>query len=188
VYEALNYSILFIPVTVVLLLISLTIPWVIINLRGQWSYTPIEIVGGIADGNAENESNFRDKPNFLRFTAVSQEITFDIVLSIITYLVSVGAMIVALVSLWKKNWSKIMLLAGILAIIASIAWIDAIQSFRTEATESGVNENLINAIVVLGFGPYPVAIAGVIASFGYFMEKIHRKQEQQKDAAGTSSS
>ncbi|HET6779985.1 MAG TPA: hypothetical protein VFH09_02345, partial [Nitrososphaera sp.] len=74
VYEALNYSVLFIPVAVVLLLISLTIPWVIINLRGQWFYTPIEIVGGIADGNDRNESNFSDKPNFLRFTAVSQEI------------------------------------------------------------------------------------------------------------------
>lgn len=180
-----DYSIIFILVAIVLLLISLTIPWVIINFRGQWFYTPIEIVRGITDGNDWNASSFNEKPNFLRFTSVSQEITFDMVLSIITYLVSVGAMIVALVSLWVKRLSKIMLLAGILATIAGIAWIDAIQSFRTAAAASGVDANLINAIVVTGFGPYPVVIAGIIAAFGFFIEKMFRKQEQQ-DAPTTS--
>ena len=137
-----------------LLLISLTLPWLTINLFGQRSYSAFDNMQILTDAQKEEEGNpggtsFDNniKPQndlvIADLTAVYPNSSSAFILSIlILYPISIAVMVGAIVfsAIGKKGGSKtklvlssrIGLIAGILAIITAVLWIYSIQSFKDQ--------------------------------------------------------
>jgi MFS family permease len=137
-----------------LLLISLTLPWLTINLFGQRSYSAFDNMQILTDAQKEEEENpggtsFENniKPQndlvIADLTAVYPNSSSAFILSIlILYPISIAVMVGAIVfsAIGKKGGSKtklvlssrIGLIAGILAIITAVLWIYSIQSFKDQ--------------------------------------------------------
>jgi MFS family permease len=137
-----------------LLLISLTLPWLTINLFGQRSYSAFDNMQILTDAQKEEEENpggtsFENniKPQndlvIADLTAVYPNSSSAFILSIlILYPISIALMVGAIVfsAIGKKGGSKtklvlssrIGLIAGILAIITAVLWIYSIQSFKDQ--------------------------------------------------------
>ena len=137
-----------------LLLISLTLPWLTINLFGERSYSAFDNMQILTDAQKEEEGNpggtsFDNniKPQndlvIADLTAVYPNSSSAFILSIlILYPISIAVMVGAIVfsAIGKKGGSKtklvlssrIGLIAGILAIITAVLWIYSIQSFKDQ--------------------------------------------------------
>ena len=137
-----------------LLLISLTLPWLTINLFGQRSYSAFDNMQILTDAQKEEEGNpggtsFDNniKPQndlvIADLTAVYPNSSSAFILSIlILYPISIAVMVGAIVfsAFGRKGdserklvlSSRIGLVAGILAIIAAVLWIYSIQSFKDQ--------------------------------------------------------
>jgi hypothetical protein len=149
----LNYQIVLITAALGLSLISLTLPWLTINLFGQRSYSAFDNMQILTDSLEEGEGNVGDtffdnnKPQndlvIADLTAVYPNSSSAFILSIlILYPISIAGMVGAIVfsAIGKKGGSKarsvlssrLGLVAGILAIIAAVLWIYSIQSFKDQ--------------------------------------------------------
>jgi hypothetical protein len=135
-----------------LLLISLTLPWLTINLFGQRSYSAFDNIQ-ILTGSQKEERNAGDtsfdnnKPQndlvIADLTTVYPDSSSTFILSIlILYPISIAVMVGAIVfsAVGKKGSSKrklvlsskVGLVAGILAIITAVLWIYSVQSFKVQ--------------------------------------------------------
>ena len=150
----LNYQIVLLIAALGLSLISLTLPWLTINLFGQRSYSAFDNMQILTDAQKEEEENpggtsFENniKPQndlvIADLTAVYPNSSSAFILSIlILYPISIALMVGAIVfsAIGKKGGSKtklvlssrIGLIAGILAIITAVLWIYSIQSFKDQ--------------------------------------------------------
>ena len=150
----LNYQIVLLTAALGLSLISLTLPWLTINLFGQRSYSAFDNMQILTDsqkeeeeGNAGDTSFDNNKPQndlvIADLTAVYPNSSSAFILSIlILYPISIAGMVGAIVfsAIRKKGGSKrklvlssrLGLVAGILAIIAAVLWIYSIQSFKDQ--------------------------------------------------------
>jgi hypothetical protein len=149
----LNYQIVLLTAALGLSLISLTLPWLTINLFGQRSYSAFDNMQILTDSQKEEEGNAGDtsfdnnKPQndlvIADLTAVYPNSSSAFILSIlILYPISIAGMVGAIVfsAIRKKGGSKarsvlssrLGLVAGILAIIAAVLWIYSIQSFKDQ--------------------------------------------------------
>jgi hypothetical protein len=138
-----------------LLLISLTLPWLTINLFGQRSYSAFDNMQILTDAQKEEEEGNAGGTSFENnikpqndlviadLTAVYPNSSSAFILSIlILYPISIAVMVGAIVfsAIGKKGGSKtklvlssrIGLIAGILAIITAVLWIYSIQSFKDQ--------------------------------------------------------
>ena len=150
----LNYQIVLLAAALGLSLISLTLPWLTINLFGQRSYSAFDNMQTLTDsqkeeeeGNAGDISFNNNKPQndlvIADLTAVYPNSSSAFILSIlILYPISIAGMVGAIVfsAIGKKGGNKarsvlssrLGLVAGILAIIAAVLWIYSIQSFKDQ--------------------------------------------------------
>jgi hypothetical protein len=150
----LNYQIVLLTAALALSLVSLTLPWLTINLFGQRSYSAFDNMQILTDslkkeeeGNAGDTSFDNNKPQndlvIADLTAVYPNSSSAFILSIlILYPISIAGMVGAIVfsAIGKKGGSKprsvlssrLGLVAGILAIIAAVLWIYSIQSFKDQ--------------------------------------------------------
>jgi hypothetical protein len=150
----LNYQIVLLTAALGLSLISLTLPWLTINLFGQRSYSAFDNMQILTyaqkeeeEGNAGGTSFDDNKPQndlvIADLTAVYPNSSSAFILSIlILYPISIAGMVGAIVfsAIGKKGGSKarsvlssrLGLVAGILAIIAAVLWIYSIQSFKDQ--------------------------------------------------------
>lgn len=149
----LNYQIVLLIAALGLSLISLTLPWLTINLFGQRSYSAFDNMQILTDsqkveeGNAGDTSFDNNKPQndlvIADLTAVYPNSSSAFILSIlILYPISIAVMVGAIVfsAIGKKGGSKprsvlssrLGLVAGILAIITAVLWIYSIQSFKDQ--------------------------------------------------------
>jgi hypothetical protein len=136
-----------------LLLISLTLPWLTINLFGQRSYSAFDNMQILTDSQKEEEGNAgsgsfdNNKPQndlvIADLTTIYPNSSSAFILSIlILYPISIAVMVGAIVfsAFGRKGdserklvlSSRIGLVAGILAIIAAVLWIYSIQSFKDQ--------------------------------------------------------
>jgi MFS family permease len=135
-----------------LLLISLTLPWLTINLFGQRSYSAFDNMQILTDsqkeeGNPGVTSFDNNKPQndlvIADLTAVYPNSSSAFILSIlILYPISIAVMVGAIVfSAIGKKWgskrklvlsSRLGFIAGILAVIAAVLWIYSIQSLKDQ--------------------------------------------------------
>jgi hypothetical protein len=135
-----------------LLLISLTLPWLTINLFGQRSYSAFDNIQILTDSqkeerNAGDTSFDNNKPQndlvIADLTTVYPDSSSAFILSIlILYPISIAVMVGAIVfsAIGKKGGSKrklvlsskVGLVAGILAIITAVLWIYSVQSFKVQ--------------------------------------------------------
>jgi len=149
---SLNYQIVLLTAALGLSLISLTLPWLTINLFGQRSYSAFDNMQLVTDSQEEEEnaggtSFDNNKPQYdsviADLTAVYPNSSSAFILSIlILYPISIAGMVGAIVfsAIGKKGGSKrklvlssrLGLTAGILAIIAAVLWIYSIQSFKDQ--------------------------------------------------------
>jgi hypothetical protein len=168
----LNFAVVLASISLSLLLVPLIIPWLAFNYLGNWFYSPIDILK-IVERRGGNETS-TGKPNVLDLISPSQERSFDLVFSSIVYLISIPLLFTSLVGLWMKWLPRITIVAGILAVIAGITWIHSIQSIKAEASAE-LSSGLVDAVIVLGTGPYLVSVGGVTAISAYFIaKKYHR--------------
>ena len=193
--------------TVVLLFVSLFIPWLTSNILSQRVYSLIEITSiliqpqlaqlGITNNN-NNSTNVPSDPVLSDLTKVYENSSFALYFSVIIYPISIAVLstsiIYALLAKSKKNmsrgvhnWTKILLIGGVLATVASVAWIYSIQSFKTQFSEhadisggiigaewKGKASVLIDRMIMIGFGPFIAIISGIIALFTFFVERTYR--------------
>jgi hypothetical protein len=136
-----------------LLLISLTLPWLTINLFGQRSYSAFDNMQILTDSQKEEEGNAgsgsfdNNKPQndlvIADLTTIYPNSSSAFILSIlILYPISIAVMLGAIVfsAFGRKGGSerklvlssRIGLVAGILAIITAVLWIYSIQSFKDQ--------------------------------------------------------
>ncbi|MEK6872709.1 MAG: hypothetical protein AABW90_01705 [Nanoarchaeota archaeon] len=172
-----DYRFIFPLLTIGFILPSFILPWVVINLTSQYSYSPLNIILVLI-----NEKNIFNEPN-ISFNLLDLMIIyvysyFALVSSMITYLASFITMILSLC--FKKHTSKILLVAGILAILSSILWIYSIESFKTHFTQNaegsggiigeefrGKENIIISTIIKTGIGHKITIAAGVFAILAY---------------------
>src|SRR5215216_4710548 len=149
----LNYQIVLLMAALGLSLISLTLPWLTINLFGQRSYTAFDNMQILTDSqerrrrNAGSGSFDNNKPQndlvIADLTTIYPNSSSAFILSIlILYPISIAVMVGAIVfsAFGRKGGSerklvlssRIGLVAGILAIITAVLWIYSIQSFKDQ--------------------------------------------------------
>jgi len=149
----LNYQIVLLMAALGSSLISLTLPWLTINLFGQRSYSAFDNMQILTysqkeeEGNAGGASFDNNKPQndlvIADLTAVYPNSLSAFILSILVlYPISIAGMVGAFVfsAIGKKGRSKtksvlssrLGLIAGILAINAAVLWIYSIQSFKDQ--------------------------------------------------------
>ena len=137
-----------------LLLISLTLPWLTINLFGQRSYSAFDNMQMLTDSQKEEEegnpgsgSFDNNKPQndlvIADLTTIYPNSSSAFILSIlILYPISIAVTVGAIVfsAFGRKGGSerklvlssRIGLVAGILAIITAVLWIYSVQSFKVQ--------------------------------------------------------
>lgn len=133
-----------------LLLISLTLPWLTINLFGQRSYSAFDNMQILTDsqkeeGDTGSTSFDSNKPQndlvIADLMTIYPDSSSAFILSIvILYPISIAVMVGAIVfsAIGKKGGSKrklvlssrVGLVAGILAIITAVLWMYSVQSFK----------------------------------------------------------
>lgn len=174
--KSLNYHFLLVSLALGLIFIPLFIPWATINIIGQYSYTPLNIIEGLIQNTTLIQpQNAFDLLNLMK-SYTDSYIAF--IFSIIIYIASIITMILSLVS--KKPTSKVLLVTGILAMISGALWIYSIESFKfhfvQDATKSGgiigeefkgMEKTIINSIIVTDFGHKIVIMVGVFAILVY---------------------
>jgi hypothetical protein len=184
-----EYRYILLPISLGLLLPSLAISWATIDFLGHHSYLPINILGEIINHNGNNNNNNQNDDNFrlLDITSTYHDSFYAIVFSMIIYLVSILVVIATI--LFRKHREKIALAGGILAIIAVMTWIYAIDSFKSHFAQEaastggliagewkGKESLLINRIVMIGPGHNFVIIGGVLAISTYAIEKLYDRK------------
>jgi hypothetical protein len=135
-----------------LLLVSLILPWLIVNFFGQRSYSAFDnmqilTISQKEEQNAGVTSFNNNKPQndlvIADLTTVYPDSSSAFILSmLILYPISITVMIGAIVfsAIGKKGGSKrklvlssrVGLVAGILAIITAVLWIYSVQSFKVQ--------------------------------------------------------
>jgi MFS family permease len=149
---SLKYQIMLLTAALGLLLISLILPWLIVNFFGQRSYSAFDNMQILTnsqkeEGNAGGTSFNNNKPQndlvIADLTTVYPGSSAAFILSmLILYPISIAVMIGAIVfsAIGKKDGSKrklvlssrVGLVAGILAIITAVLWIYSVQSFKVQ--------------------------------------------------------
>lgn len=146
-----KFQIVLLTAALGLLLISLTLPWLTINLFGQRSYSAIDNMQILTDLQKERDTGStsfdRNKPHndfiIADLTTVYPDSSSAFILSIvILYPISIALLVGAIVfsAIGKKGGSKrklvlssrIGLVAGILAIITAVLWMYSVQSFKVQ--------------------------------------------------------
>lgn len=198
-------------VAVGLLLISLAMPWLVVNLFGQRSYSALDNMKSVANIQ-EDEDNSSDPPrndpvlSDLRSVYPNSSLSFVITM-VALYPISIITMIAAIITLaaFRSNDSKkttsslpstLALTAGIFAIATGIVWIYSVESFKAQFSRDaelsgGIigeewkgNANLfVDRLIVMGVGHYVVIAAGVIGISSYFITKSHCKYKNQNPRA-----
>jgi MFS family permease len=148
----LKYQIILLTVALGLLLISLILPWLIVNFFGQRSYSAFDNMQILTNSqkeerNAGDTSFNNNKPQndlvIADLTTVYPDSSSAFILSmLILYPTSITVMVGAIVfsAIGKKEGSKrklvlssrVGLVAGILAIITAVLWIYSVQSFKVQ--------------------------------------------------------
>lgn len=167
-----NYRFIFVPLALGIILPSLIISWVTINLLGQYSFSPLDIIRSAISG-------YTSQFDLLYLSARYTNSYLALVFSMITYITSIAMMILSIG--WKKNKSKIILIAGILAMASGLLWIYTIESFKINFIQTAISaggiigeewkgrESIVaNSIVIMGFGHYLVILSGMISILAYF--------------------
>ena len=148
---SLKYQIILLTVALGLLLISLILPWLIVNFFGQRSYSAFDNMQLLTNSQKEErnagDTSFNNKPQndlvIADLTTVYPDSSSAFILSmLILYPTSITVMVGAIVfsAIGKKEGSKrklvlssrVGLVAGILAIITAVLWIYSVQSFKVQ--------------------------------------------------------
>ncbi|MBI2451485.1 hypothetical protein HYV50_00230 [Candidatus Pacearchaeota archaeon] len=174
-----KYSFILFPLSIGIMLPSLIAPWVTINLSGQHSHSPFDIIKSAISQSAGFVS--QNQFDLLDLWAKYTDSYFALILSMITYITSITLMILSIAL--KKNRSKFILIAGILAMSSGISWIYTIESFKTHFVQTAVSaggiigeewkgqeSTIINSIIVTGFGHHLVILAGTLAILAYLWQ------------------
>jgi len=103
-----------------------------------------------------------------------------LIATMVVYLSSISMMILSIVF----NRSKILLIAGILAMSSGILWVYTIESFKTDFVQTAVSaggiigeewkgqeRSIINSIIIMGSGHYISILAGTLAILAYLWQK-----------------
>jgi len=148
---SLKYQIILLTAGLGLLLISLFLPWLIVNFFGQRSYSAFDNMQiltipqkeeGKATGTSSNNNPQNDLVIADMTTVYPDSSSAFIISMLVLYPISIAVMVGAIIftAIGKKGGSKrklvlssrIGLVAGILAIITAILWIYSVQSFKDQ--------------------------------------------------------
>lgn len=215
-----SYQIILLGAALGLLLISLVLPWLVVNLFGQRSYSALDNIQILTttkkgEGNTSGTSSSNNPQNDLvitDLTTVYPNSSSAFILSmLVLYPTSVAVMVGAILfaAIRKKGdsqiksivFTKIALVAGVLAIITGVLWIYSVQSFKVQFSRDaeisgGIigeewrgNANVvIDRLIMMGLGHYFVIASGVIAVFSHFIGNPYPKREDQAYHTTTSES
>ena len=214
-----RYQVILLGAALGLLLVSLVLPWLVVNLFGQRSYSAldnIQILTSSQKGEGNTTRNSSNNPQndlvITDLTTVYPNSSSAFILSmLVLYPISILAMVggILFAAIGKKGdnkiklivFSKIALVAGILAILMGVLWIYSVQSFKAQFSRDaeisgGIigeewrgNANVvIDRLIVMGLGHYFVIASGVIAVFSHFIGNPYPKREDQAYHTTTSES
>ncbi len=179
-----KYRFIFAPIALGLLLPALVIPWVVINILGVRVYSPIDIVVAFLyeTENIEQRSRF----DFGDLVSPYRDSLTSSVLSMILYIASLMGMGAAIPL--KKHRPQIALLAGLVAVTASLLWFYSIDSLKNNFAQQaaltggiigeefrGQEKTLADLIIRLGIGPYVALAGGMVGAMTFLGRKSGMK-------------
>jgi hypothetical protein len=148
-----------------LLLISLTLPWLVINFLGQFSFTPLDVIRLMMNNR---EEQFTETPDLQdNFTAT------PFLATVVFYPLS---MIIVATSLFIRDYRRpLALLGGVAAVIAAVFWFYGIESLKSEMIAAAGSSNefgefmgtALASVINTGMGVYVVIAGGVVAMMTY---------------------
>jgi hypothetical protein len=193
-----EYQFILLPIALGLLLPTLMMPWIIINFQGITGLTPLDLMfgsyehGSTVSDNKGLPSSSREHNELIFLDLVSPYNIFGIyALWILTYLASMITMILCIV---LKKWrSRFAIIAGILAVVASLTWFYTIEALKINFVQQasvtggligeefrGSERILVDEIVRMGFGPYLALIAGATGIIPYFTKRYVIKRDNSR--------
>jgi hypothetical protein len=165
-------------------------PWVILNFQGVNGLTPLDLLRGSYERAQRGATADREHPELLFLDLVmSYKVEGVYILWICTYLASIVAMIISLV--FQRLRTKIVVIAGSLAMASAIAWFFSIEELKINFAEQaamtggliggefkGNERTLIDTIIKIGFGPYIAISAGALGIFFYFSRHYSKRDDK----------
>jgi hypothetical protein len=160
-------------------------PWVILNFLGTNGLTPVDLIGsslGIQNGSVGNApSQSAEDPDAIFLNLVSTNGVAILYSSSLTMFIVSIALMSASAAL-RKQRRILVLIAGVLSIISSIAWFTTIEVLKVNFSEQasmtggligeefkGNERYLIDTILRVGFGPVVLIPAGASGIMYYFV-------------------
>lgn len=149
-FISMRYQVILLGAALGLLLVSLVLPWLVVNLFGQRSYSVLDNIQILAnsqkgEGNTTRTSSNNPQNDLVitDLTTVYPNSSSAFILSmLVLYPISVAVMVGAVLfaAIGKQRDSKIKLIissrialvAGILAIITAVLWIYSVESFKDQ--------------------------------------------------------
>jgi len=168
-----------------MLLIAVMLPWLTVNLRGQYSFALTDVIRGLTSREAIDPSQYRNG-DFASFTTTYKDIYLAFVFSIIFYASAIVYLIGSVASASKRKAA--LGPGGILAIAATVAWIFGVETLKThvlaDAKSAGpfadLSSGFINSVFSAGSGPYVILTAGIVALAYYFMKEVTLKRAHRE--------
>ena len=201
----LHLQLVLVSVALGFLLLSSALPWLIVNLLGQRTYSALDnlaIIITLAPMSRDVLEKSQIDPVISDLNSwIYPNSSFALIVGTLLYPISLATMTLALVLIVLRNkvtssWIYgTVVAAGILAIISALFWIYSIHLFRIQFTQEaelsggiigqewrGSAESILERLIVIGSGPFVVAAGGIIAIFAFFIERTYIKVQKHDTA------
>ena len=201
----LHLQLVLVSVALGFLLLSSALPWLIVNLLGQRTYSALDnlaIIITLAPMSRDVLEKSQIDPVISDLNSwIYPNSSFALIVGTLLYPISLATMTLALVLIVLRNkvtstWIyRTVVAAAILAIISALFWIYSIHLFRIQFTQEaelsggiigqewrGSAESILERLIVIGSGPFVVAAGGIIAIFAFFIERTYIKVQKQDPA------
>jgi hypothetical protein len=198
----LHLQLVLVSVALGFLLLSSALPWLIVNLLGQRTYSALDdlrmIITSVSPMSRDALEKSQIDPVISDLNSwIYPNSSFALIVGTLLYPISLATMALGLVLIVLRNkvtsyWiHRTVVVAGILAIVSALLWIYSIQSFKIQFTQEaessggiigeewrGSAESILERLIVIGSGPFVVAAGGIIAIFAFFIERTYIKVQQ----------
>jgi uncharacterized membrane protein len=168
-----------------MLLVAATLPWVVVNFQGHYSFTPLDVMRSYIDRSPTSVLDFQ---NGDFSSLVQNRYTYAALLTgIIFYVMSIVSIGISIPNnSLRKNFLGP---AAAFAIIAVGAWIYGVETMKMQIIEDGKSggtlaplaDGFIGSTIMTGIGPYLICAGGIGALvFSYLKDMPERRFIRQK--------
>lgn len=165
---------------VLIVIITLPMPWIAINFPGQLGFSLSNIYSSILQGAGKTQ-----------VSSAGQSIDYSSLA--IQYLSSVGTLIAALIlypltlilGLLSIALKKLTIVAGVAGILTGLLWISGIEGLKSQVAQTLTAQggifgqaaaNLVTSIISVGYGAYVTIIGGIVFVIAFLLRNQFGKR------------